>query len=201
MNNESMHNLVPYVVESTARGERMFDIYSRMLKERVIFLVGPINDSVASAVCAQLLFLEAESPKKDIFLYINSPGGSVSSALAMLDTMNYISCPVSTLCLGQAASAGSLLLACGAPGKRRCLPNARVMIHQPLVHGLGGQATDIEIHTKALLDTRKTLYEIYADVTKQPFDVVAKAMERDNFLKPKEALEFGLIDEIVESRS
>ncbi len=201
MTDSFMHNLVPYVVESTARGERVFDIYSRMLKERVIFLVGPIDDNVASTICAQLLFLESESPQKDIFLYINSPGGSVTSALAMMDTMNYISSPVATLCMGQAASAGSLLLACGAKGKRRCLPNARIMVHQPLVHGLGGQATDIEIHTKALLDTRKTLYDIYANVTNQPFDVIAKAMERDNFLKPQEALDFGLIDQIVEKRS
>ncbi|MCY4413781.1 MAG: ATP-dependent Clp protease proteolytic subunit [Alphaproteobacteria bacterium] len=193
--------MIPYVVESTPRGERMFDIYSRLLKERVIFLTGPIDDAVASSLCAQLLFLESEGAKKDIYLYINSPGGSVTSALAIMDTMAYISCDITTLCLGQAASAGSLLLSCGTPGKRTCLPHARIMVHQPLAHGIGGQVTDIDIHTKALLDVRQTLYDIYARTTKKPIKEIAHALERDNFFTPQEALDFGMIDKIVEKRS
>ena len=197
---EDKLNLVPYVVENTPRGERMFDIFSRMLKERVIFLTGPIDDTVSASICAQLLFLESENAQKDIFLYINSPGGSVTAAFAILDTMNYISCNIATLCLGQAASAGSLLLACGTAGKRTALPNARIMVHQPLAHGLGGQVTDIDIHTKALLETRATLYDIYSQTTKQSKEAIAKALERDTFFTPKEALAFGIIDNIVERR-
>lgn len=198
--NDKLSSLIPYVVENTSRGERMFDIYSRMLKERVIFLTGPIDDPVAASICAQLLFLESESPKKDISLYINSPGGSVTSALAIMDTMHYISCDIATLCLGQAASAGSLLLACGTHGKRSALPNARIMVHQPLAHGLGGQVTDIDIHTKALLETRKSLYDIYAKATKKPFEDISKSLERDTFFTPKEAKKFGIIDQVVEKR-
>lgn len=198
---DHLSTLIPYVVENTSRGERMFDIYSRMLKERVIFLTGGIEDHMASSICAQLLFLESESQTKDIFLYINSPGGSVSSALAIMDTMNYVACDIATLCLGQAASAGSLLLACGKKGKRSSLPHARIMVHQPLAHGLGGQVTDIDIHTKALLDTRQTLYDIYARTTNQSTSSIAKALERDTFLTPKEAKKFGIIDEVVEKRT
>ena len=198
---DHLSTLIPYVVENTSRGERMFDIYSRMLKERVIFLTGPIEDHMASSICAQLLFLESESQTKDIFLYINSPGGSVSSALAIMDTMNYITCDVATLCLGQAVSAGSLLLACGQKGKRSALPHTRIMVHQPLAHGLGGQVTDIDIHTRALLDTRQTLYDIYAQATDKPVSTIAKSLERDTFLTPKEAKKFGIIDEVVEKRA
>ena len=198
---DHLNTLIPYVVENTSRGERMFDIYSRMLKERVIFLTGPIEDNMASSICAQLLFLESESQTKDVFLYINSPGGSVSSALAIMDTMHYITCDVATLCLGQAASAGSLLLSCGAKNKRSSLPHARIMVHQPLAHGLGGQVTDIDIHTKALLDTRQTLYDIYARTTNQSANAIAKALERDTFFTPQEAKKFGIIDEVVEKRT
>ena len=187
------------VIEQTSRGERSFDIFSRLLKERIIFLTGEVNDEVSALVCAQLLFLEAEDPKKDIFLYINSPGGVVTSGMAMYDTMQYISCDVNTLCIGQACSMGSLLLAGGAKGKRFALPNARVMIHQPS-GGFRGQATDIEIHAKEILDMKKRLNQIYAHHTGKKIDVIEKAMERDNFMTPQEAKKFGLIDHIVTSR-
>lgn len=195
----TMNTMVPMVVEQTARGERAYDIYSRLLKERIIFLVGPVNDYVASLVCAQLLFLEAENPTKDISLYINSPGGVVTSGLAIYDTMQYIRPEVSTLCIGQAASMGSLLLASGAAGKRFCLPNARVMVHQPS-GGAQGQATDIEIHAREILSLRARLNDIYVRHTGQPLDVVEAAMERDKFLSPEEAKEFGLVDEVVQAR-
>lgn len=192
--------LVPMVVEQTAKGERSFDIYSRLLKERIIFLTGEVNDDVSSLVCAQLLFLEAENPNKDIFFYINSPGGVVTSGLAMYDTMQYINCDVNTMCLGQACSMGSLLLAAGEKGKRFSLPNSRIMIHQPS-GGFRGQATDIEIHAREILSLRQRLNEIYAHHTSQPVETVEVAMERDNFMVPEEALKFGLIDKIVTSRN
>ena len=192
-------NLVPMVVEQTSRGERAYDIYSRLLKERIIFLVGPVNDAVASLVCAQLLFLESENPNKDIAFYINSPGGVVSSGLAIYDTMQYIRAPVSTVCMGMAASMGSLLLCAGAAGKRFSLPNARIMIHQPS-GGAQGQATDIEIQAREILSTRARLNEIYVKHTGQPIEVISTAVERDKFLSPSEAKEFGLIDEVVISR-
>ena len=191
--------LVPMVVEQTSRGERSFDIFSRLLKERIIFLTGEVNDEVSALVCAQLLFLESEDPKKDIYLYINSPGGVVTSGLAMYDTMQYISCDVSTLCIGQACSMGSFLLAGGAKGKRFSLPNSQIMIHQPS-GGARGQATDIEIQAKLILDLRKRLNKIYAQNTGQKLSVIEKAMDRDNFMTPVEAKEFGLIDEIVTNR-
>ncbi len=194
-----MSNLVPMVVEQTSRGERAYDIYSRMLKERIIFLTGPVEDSVASVITAQLLFLEAENPEKDISFYINSPGGVVSSGLAIYDTMQYIRPQVSTLCIGQAASMGSLLLAGGAPGKRFCLPHARVMIHQPS-GGFRGQATDIEIHAKEILDLRARLNQIYSDHTKQDIKIIEANMERDNFMSADQAKEFGLVDEVVTER-
>lgn len=193
------HTLVPTVVEQTGRGERAFDIYSRLLKERIVFLTGQVNDDVASLICAQLLFLEAENPKKEISFYINSPGGVVTSGLAILDTMNYIQCPVSTIVMGQAASMGSLLLCCGEKGRRFALPNSRVMIHQPS-GGFQGQATDIEIHAREILAVRAKLNQIYVEQTGQPLEIIEKAMERDNFMTPEEAKEFGLIDEIVSSR-
>ncbi|MFN7710179.1 MAG: ATP-dependent Clp protease proteolytic subunit [Holosporales bacterium] len=193
------NTLVPMVVEQTARGERSFDIYSRLLKERIIFLTGPIEDTISSLVCAQLLFLEAENPNKDIFLYINSPGGVVTSALAMLDTMNYIRCDVATMCIGQAASAGSLLLMAGAQNKRYSLPNSRIMIHQPS-GGARGQATDIEIQAREILALRARLNQMYAERTAQPLKVIEEAMDRDRFMSPTEAKEFGLIDEIVTHR-
>lgn len=195
-----MSNLVPIVVEQTARGERSFDIFSRLLKERIIFLTGPIDDGVASLICSQLLFLESENPDKDIHLYINSPGGIVTSGLAIFDTMNYIRPDVSTLCFGQAASMGSFLLAAGRKGKRYCLPNARVMVHQPL-GGFQGQASDIEIHAREILEIRARLNKIYAEQTGQPLSVIEKAMERDNFMIPSAAKEFGLIDDVVTHRS
>ncbi len=191
--------LVPTVVEQTSKGERSFDIFSRLLKERIIFLTGEVNDDVASLVCAQLLFLESENPKKDIYLYINSPGGVVTSGLAIYDTMQYISCDVSTLCIGQACSMGSFLLAGGAKGKRYSLPNSQIMIHQPS-GGAKGQATDIEIQAKLILDLRKRLNKIYAQNTGQKLSVIEKAMDRDNFMTPLEAKNFGLIDEIVTNR-
>lgn len=194
-----LNYLVPMVVEQTAKGERSFDIYSRLLKERIIFLSGPINDQVSSLVVAQLLFLESEDPKKDIHLYINSPGGVVTSGLAMYDTMQYIKPNVSTLCIGQAASAGSLLLMAGAKGHRFALANSRVMIHQPS-GGYRGQATDIEIHAQEILYLRKRLNEIYAKHTDMSIAAIEKAMERDNFMSPSQAKEFGLIDEVVEKR-
>ena len=195
-----MSNLIPMVVEQTPKGERSYDIYSRLLKERVIFLSGEVNDDVASLVCAQLLFLEAENPKKDIYMYINSPGGVVSSGLAIYDTMNYISCDVSTICIGQACSMGSFLLAGGTKGKRFALPNSRIMIHQPS-GGARGMASDIEIQAREILDLRKRLNQIYANNTGQKLSVIEKAMDRDNFMSPEEALKFGLIDKIIEKRS
>jgi ATP-dependent Clp protease protease subunit len=194
-----MNTLVPMVVEQTARGERAFDIYSRLLKERIIFLVGPINDAVASLACAQLLFLESDNPKKDISFYINSPGGLVTSGLAIYDTMQYIRPDVATVCIGQAASMGSLLLTAGAKGKRYALPNARIMLHQPS-GGAQGQASDIEIHAKEILSIRERLNNIYVQHTGQAIDVVERVMERDKFMSPEEAKAFGLIDEVVVSR-
>lgn len=191
--------LIPMVIEQTSKGERSFDIYSRLLKERIIFLTGEVNDDVSSLVCAQLLFLESEDPKKDIFFYINSPGGAVTAGMAMFDTMNYISCDVNTMCIGQACSMGSLLLTAGAPGKRFSLPNSQIMIHQPS-GGFQGQATDMEIRTRLILDMKKRLNKIYADRTGQKLAVIEKAMERDNFMTPEEAKNFGLIDHIVTSR-
>jgi ATP-dependent Clp protease protease subunit len=194
-----MSSLIPMVVEQTNRGERSYDIYSRLLKERIIFIVGPINDAVSSVVCAQLLFLEAENPTKDIFMYINSPGGIVTSGMAMYDTMEYIRPEVSTVCIGQAASMGSLLLTAGAKGKRFSLPNSKIMIHQPS-GGYQGQATDIEIHAKEILATRARLNQVYVNHTGQPIEKIEAAMERDNFMTPEEAREFGLIDEVVDKR-
>lgn len=202
MNNTAetyMNYLVPMVVEQTNRGERAYDIYSRLLKERIIFLVGPVNDSVATLVTAQLLFLEAENPNKDISFYINSPGGMVTSGLAIYDTMQYIRPRVSTLCIGQAASMGSLLLAAGATGVRYALPNARIMVHQPS-GGFQGQAADIEIHAREILSLRQRLNEIYSKHTGQPVSVIEAAMDRDKFLTPDQAKEFGLVDEVVASR-
>ncbi len=193
------NTLVPMVVEQTNRGERSYDIYSRLLKERIIFLTGGVNDEVSSLVCAQLLFLESENPNKDVWLYINSPGGAVTAALAMYDTMRYIKPDVQTLCMGQAASAGSLLLTAGTKGKRFALPNSRVMIHQPL-GGTQGQATDIEIHAREILSIRARLNQIYADCTGQKLETIEKVMERDKFLSPEEARQFGLIDEVIEQR-
>jgi len=192
-------NLVPMVVEQTNRGERAFDIFSRLLKERIIFLVGPVTDEMSALVCAQLLFLESENPKKDIYLYINSPGGLVTAGWAMYDTMQYIAPDVCTLCIGQAASMGSLLLAAGAKGKRYSLPNSRVMIHQPS-GGFRGQATDIEIHAKEILSLKARLNNIYVKHTGQPLSVVENSMERDNFMSAEDAKTFGLIDEVVENR-
>jgi ATP-dependent Clp protease protease subunit len=194
-----MNMLVPMVIEQTARGERAFDIYSRLLKERIIFMVGPVNDAVASLICAQLLFLESENPKKDISFYINSPGGVVTSGLAIYDTMQYIRPDVATVCIGQAASMGSLLLTAGAKGKRFSLPNSRIMIHQPS-GGVQGQATDIEIQAKEILSLRKRLNDIYVQHTGQPINVIESAVERDKFLSPDEAKVFGLIDEVVTNR-
>lgn len=191
--------LVPMVIEQTSKGERSFDIYSRLLKERIIFLTGEVNDDVSSLVCAQLLFLESENPKKDIFFYINSPGGSVTAGMAMYDTMQYISCDVNTMCIGQACSMGSFLLAGGTKGKRFSLPNSMIMIHQPS-SGFRGQVTDIEIHAKNLIELKKRMNKLYAHHTGQKLSVVEKAMERDNFMTPEEAKKFGLIDHIVTSR-
>lgn len=195
----SMNNLVPVVVEQTARGERSFDIFSRLLKERIIFLNGPIDDVVSSLVCAQLLFLESENPNKDISMYINSPGGSVTSGLAIYDTMNYIRSDIATLCFGQAASMGSFLLTAGTKGKRYCLPNSRVMLHQPL-GGFQGQASDIEIHAREILEIRSRMNKIYADCTGQPLDVIEKATDRDNFMPAEAAKKFGLVDEVITNR-
>jgi ATP-dependent Clp protease, protease subunit len=195
----NMNLLVPMVVEQTNRGERAYDIYSRLLKERIIFLVGPVNDGMASLVCAQLLFLEADNPSKDIYLYVNSPGGVVSAGLAIYDTMQYIRPDISTVCIGLAASMGSLLLTAGTKGKRRALPNAKILVHQPS-GGFQGQATDIEIHAKDILATRARLNEIYVKHTGQAISVIEDYMERDRFLTPDEARNFGLIDEVVEKR-
>ena len=196
---DPMSALVPMVVEQTARGERAFDIYSRLLKERIIFVVGPVDDNMSTLICAQLLFLESENPKKDISMYINSPGGIVTSGLAIYDTMQYIRPDVSTVCFGQAASMGSLLLTSGAKGKRYSLPNCRVMLHQPS-GGFQGQATDIEIHAKEILDLKSRLNEIYHKHTGKPVKDIEKALERDNFLKPEDAKAFGLIDHVVDKR-
>ena len=197
---DQMNTLVPMVVEQSNKGERAYDIYSRLLKERIIFLVGPINDNVASLVTAQLLFLESEDPKKEINLYINSPGGLVTAGLGMYDTMQYIKPDVSTLCIGQAASMGSFLLAAGKKGKRFSLPNSRIMVHQPSA-GFQGQATDIEIHANEVWALKKRLKEIYSKHTGKSVDDVKKALERDNFMTPDTAKEFGLIDQVVENRS
>lgn len=191
--------LVPTVIEQTARGERAFDIYSRLLKERIIFLTGEVNDHVSSLICAQLLFLESENPKKEISFYINSPGGVVTSGLAMYDTMQYIKPEVSTVCIGQAASMGSLLLAAGQAGKRYSLPNSRIMIHQPS-GGARGQATDIEIQAREILRLRERLNQIYVHHTGQKLEAVEKAMDRDNFMSAEEAKAFGLIDHVVEKK-
>lgn len=200
MNHAMTANLVPMVVEQTARGERAFDIYSRLLKDRVIFLGGPIDDYVANLVVAQLLFLESENPDKDISIYINSPGGVVTAGLGIYDTMQFIKPDVSTMCVGQAASMGALLLAGGTTGKRYCLPNARVMIHQPL-GGVQGQASDIAIHAEETLKIRARLNDILAHHTKQPVDIIAKDTDRDNFMSSKRALEYGLVDKILDYRS
>ncbi len=193
------NTLVPMVVETTNRGERAYDIYSRLLKERIIFVTGPIEDHVASLICAQLLFLESENPKKDIAFYINSPGGVVTSGLAIYDTMRYIRPAVSTVCIGQAASMGSLLLAAGEKDKRFALPNSRIMIHQPS-GGAQGQATDIEIQAKEILALRHRLNQIYVEHTGQDLKIIEDALERDRYLSPQEALDFGLIDEVVDQR-
>ena len=192
-------SLVPMVVEQTARGERAYDIYSRLLKERIIFLTGAVFDQVSSVLCAQLLFLESENPNKDISFYINSPGGVVSAGLAIYDTMQYIRSPVSTVCVGQAASMGSLLLAAGAKGKRFALPNARVMVHQPS-GGAQGQATDIEIQAREILTLRKRLNEIYVFHTGQPIESIESKLERDSYMSAQEALEFGIVDQVVLNR-
>ena len=192
-------NLIPMVIEQSSRGERAYDIYSRLLKERIIFLVGPINDNVASLVTAQLLFLESENPKKEIYLYINSPGGLVTAGLGIYDTMQYIKPDVSTLCIGQAASMGSFLLAAGQKGKRFSLPNSRIMVHQPSA-GFQGQATDIEIHANEVLSLKKRLNEIYSKHTNKSVDEIKSALERDNFMTPESAKDFGLIDKVVVNR-
>ena len=194
------NNLIPMVVGQSSRGERAYDIYSRLLKERIIFLTGPIDDNIASLVCAQLLFLESENPKKEISLYINSPGGLVTAGLGIYDTMQYIKPPVSTLCIGQASSMGSFLLAAGEKGKRYSLPNSRIMVHQPSA-GFQGQATDIEIHAKEILSLKERMNKIYSKHTKKSESEIKKALERDNFMTPSEAKEFGLIDSVVEKRS
>ena len=196
---EHLNTLIPMVVEQSNRGERAYDIYSRLLKERIVFLVGPINDSVASLVTAQLLFLESEDPKKEISLYINSPGGLVTAGLGIYDTMQYIKPDVSTLCIGQAASMGSFLLAAGTKGKRFSLPNSRIMVHQPSA-GYQGQATDIEIHANEVLSLKKRLNEIYSKHTNKSVDEIKLALERDNFMNPNNAKEFGLIDKVVVNR-
>ncbi len=195
-----MSNLVPMVVEQSSKGERAYDIYSRLLKERIIFLTGQINDNIASLVTAQLLFLEAEDPKKEIYLYINSPGGLVTAGLGIYDTMQYVKPDISTLCIGQAASMGSFLLAAGTRGKRFSLPNSRIMVHQPSA-GFQGQATDIEIHANEVLSLKKRLNEIYSKHTNKTVDEIKSALERDNFMTADVAQSFGLIDEVVEKRS
>ena len=197
---EHMNSLVPMVVEQSSRGERAYDIYSRLLKERIIFLTGQINDNVASLVTAQLLFLEAEDPKKEIYLYINSPGGLVTAGLGIYDTMQYVKPDISTLCIGQAASMGSFLLAAGTKGKRFSLPNSRIMVHQPSA-GFQGQATDIEIHANEVLSLKKRLNEIYSKHTGKSVEEIKSALERDNFMTADVAQSFGLIDEVVEKRS
>jgi ATP-dependent Clp protease protease subunit len=196
---EQLNTLIPMVVEQSSRGERAYDIYSRLLKERIVFVVGPIHDAVASLVTAQLLFLESEDPKKEISLYINSPGGLVTAGLGIYDTMQYIKPEISTLCIGQAASMGSFLLAAGAKGKRFSLPNSRIMVHQPSA-GFQGQATDIEIHANEVLSLKKRLNEIYSKHTGKSVDEIKSALERDNFMTPDNAKSFGLIDKVVEKR-
>lgn len=194
-----MNGLVPMVIEQTSKGERSYDIFSRLLKERIIFVSGEVDDVMASLVCSQLLFLEAEDSKKDIYMYINSPGGVVTSGMAMYDTMKYIKPDINTICIGQACSMGSFLLAGGTKGKRFSLPNSQIMIHQPS-GGAQGMASDIEIRAKLILDLRNRLNKIYSDNTGQPIEIVEKAMDRDNFMTPEQALEFGLIDKIITSR-
>ena len=196
---EHLNTLIPMVVEQSSRGERAYDIYSRLLKERIVFVVGPINDSVASVVTAQLLFLESEDPKKEISLYINSPGGLVTAGLGIYDTMQYIKPDVSTLCIGQASSMGSFLLAAGAKSKRFSLPNSRIMVHQPSA-GFQGQATDIEIHANEIMSLKKRLNEIYSHHTNRSLEEIKNALERDRFMTPNDAKEFGLIDKVVEKR-
>jgi ATP-dependent Clp protease protease subunit len=196
---EKMNNLIPMVVEQTTRGERAYDIYSRLLKERIVFLVGNVNDNIASLVTAQLLFLESENPKKEIFFYINSPGGLVTSGLGIYDTMQYIKSPVSTLCIGQASSMGSFLLAAGEKGKRFSLPNSRIMVHQPSA-GFQGQATDIQIHAKEILSLKERLNKIYSQHTGKSIKEISQALERDKFMTAEEARDFGLIDSVVEKR-
>ena len=196
---ENMSNLIPMVVEQSSRGERAYDIYSRLLKERIVFVVGPINDSVASVVTAQMLFLESEDPKKDIYMYINSPGGLVTAGLGIYDTMQYVKPQISTLCIGQAASMGSFLLAAGTKGKRFSLPNSRIMVHQPSA-GFQGQATDIEIHANEVLSLKKRLNEIYSKHTGKSVQEIKTALERDNYMTPGTAKEFGLIDRVVDKR-
>ena len=196
---EHMNNLIPMVVEQSSKGERAYDIYSRLLKERIIFLTGQINDNVASLVTAQLLFLEAEDPKKEIYLYINSPGGLVTAGMGIYDTMQYIKPEVSTLCIGQACSMGSFLLAAGENGKRFSLPNSRIMVHQPSA-GFPGQATDIEIHANEVLSLKKRLNEIYSKHTGKSVDEIKTSLERDNFMTPENAKDFGLIDKVVDKR-
>jgi len=197
---EQMSSLIPMVVEQSNKGERAYDIYSRLLKERIIFLTGQINDNVASLITAQLLFLEAEDPKKEIYLYINSPGGLVTAGLGIYDTMQYVKPDISTICIGQAASMGSFLLAAGAKGKRFSLPNSRIMVHQPSA-GFQGQATDIEIHANEVLSLKKRLNEIYSKHTEKSVDEIKSALERDNFMTAETAKSFGLIDKVVEKRS
>ena len=196
---ELYDRLIPMVIEQTPQGERSFDIFSRLLKERIIFLTGQVEDELASLVCAQLLFLEAEDPDKDIYMYINSPGGVITSGMAIYDTMRYVSCDINTLCIGQACSMGSFLLAGGTKGKRFSLPNSQIMIHQPS-GGAQGKASDIEIQAKLILDMRRRLNQIYSQNTGQKLSVIEKAMDRDNFMTPDEALKFGLIDHIVTNR-
>ena len=197
---EHMNNLIPMVVEQSSRGERAYDIYSRLLKERIVFLVGSVNDSVATLITAQFLFLESENPKKEIYFYINSPGGLVNAGLGVYDTMQYIRSPVSTLCIGQASSMGSFLLAAGENGKRFSLPNSRIMVHQPSA-GFQGQATDIEIHANEIMLLKKRLNEIYSKHTGRTVEEIKNALERDKFMTPQEAKEFGLIDKVVEKRT
>ena len=196
---ENMSNLIPMVVEQSSRGERAYDIYSRLLKERIVFVVGPINDNVASVVTAQMLFLESEDPKKDIYMYINSPGGLVTAGFGIYDTMQYVKPQISTLCIGQAASMGSFLLSAGAKGKRYSLPNSRIMVHQPSA-GFQGQVTDIEIHANEVLSLKKRLNEIYSKHTGKDVNEIKSALERDNFMTPQAAKDFGLIDKVVDKR-
>ena len=195
------NTLIPTVIEQSGRGERAFDIYSRLLKERIIFLVGPVNDHTANLVVAQLLFLESENPDKDIYFYINSPGGSVSAGMSIFDTMNFIKPDVQTLCLGQAASMGAFLLSAGAKGKRFALPNSRIMIHQPLISGgLGGQASDIEIHARELIKLKEKLNNLLAKHTGQPLEKIERDTDRDNFMSAQTAMEYGLIDKVITNR-